>query len=103
MTKTESTWAARVEAWRASGETSPVFCKGKGFSPGGLRYWASRLDLGAQGAPGQEVRLARVVRAAAPAAETPIVIEVGNARLGVRRGFDPGALRAVLDLLGGDR
>jgi hypothetical protein len=103
MTENESKWAARVEAWRASGETAPVFCKGKGFSPGGLRYWASRLGLGGQGVPGKPVRVARVVRAPAPAAETPLVIEVGSARVGVRRGFDPEALRAVLEVLGGRR
>jgi hypothetical protein len=45
------------------------------------------------------------VRAPKPVqtAETPILIEVGGARLGVRRGFDPETLRAVLDLLGGRR
>jgi hypothetical protein len=35
--------------------------------------------------------------------ETPILIELGTARLGVRRGFDPETLRAVLDVLGGGR
>jgi hypothetical protein len=101
MTETETTWAGRVEAWRASGETAPVFCKGKGFSPGGLRYWASRLG---KTGPGKDVRLARVVRGrATETAETPILIEVGVARVGVQRGFDPEALRAVLEVLGGRR
>jgi hypothetical protein len=51
------------------------------------------------------VRLARVVRAArpAPAPETAVVIEVGAARLSVRRGFDRGVLGAVLEVLGGGR
>jgi hypothetical protein len=51
------------------------------------------------------VRLARVVRRAGPAeaVETPIVIEVGSNRVGVRRGFDPAVLGAVLDVLGGGR
>jgi hypothetical protein len=39
----------------------------------------------------------------AEAAETPILIEVGVARVGVRRGFDREALRAVLEVLGGQR
>jgi hypothetical protein len=105
MTETETKWDARVEAWRTSGQSAPVFCKGKGFSPGGLRYWASRLGKGAQGAPGSEVRLARVVRGrrAIAVEETPILIEVGVARVGVRRGFDPEALRVVVDVLGGRR
>jgi transposase len=150
MTENESRWAARVEAWRTSGETAPDFCQGKEFSPGGLRYWASRLKRGVQGAPRKrvhgarvarrlpmaeateaskevrgarvvrrpplaeatetpkEVRLARVVRgrrmAEAPkTTETPILIEVGHARVGVRRGFDAASLRVVLDILGGGR
>ena len=105
MTETETKWAERVAAWQASGQTAPAFCKGNDFTPSGLRYWASRLAKANQGAPAKEVRLARVVRASQPAEamETPIVIEVGAARLGVRRGFDPEALRAVLDVLGGGR
>jgi hypothetical protein len=105
MTETRTKWAERVADWKASGETAAAFCKGKDFSPGGLRYWSSRLRKGEQGAPRPEVRLARVVRGARPAttAETPILIEVGAARLGVHRGFDPETLRAVLDVLGGGR
>jgi hypothetical protein len=109
MTETESKWATRVAGWRASGQTAPSFCVGKEFKPGGLRYWASRLGKaggGAVGAAAKGVRLARVVRASRSVeavVETPILIEVGTARLGVRRGFDPGALRAVLDVLGGGR
>jgi hypothetical protein len=105
MTKTESKWAARVASWRASGETAPVFCVGKDFKPGGLRYWASRLHKVVEPVQAQEVRLARVVRGPRPllVEETPITIELGAARLGVRRGFDPEALRAVLALLGGSR
>jgi hypothetical protein len=34
-------------------------------------------------------------------AETPIMLEVGGVRVGVRRGFDRGALRELLDVLGG--
>jgi hypothetical protein len=106
MTETESTWATRVAEWRASGQKAPAYCKGKGFTPGGLRYWASRLARSGQSAPSGGVRLARVVRSArpsVPAGETPILIDVGAARLGVCRGFDPETLRAVVDLLGGGR
>jgi hypothetical protein len=105
MTETESTWATRVQEWRASGLSAPAFCKDKGFCDSTLRYWASRLRKGQAGGRAAEVRLARVVRAGArpELGETPIVIEVGGARLGVRRGFDAGTLRTVLDVLGGPR
>jgi hypothetical protein len=135
MTETETKWAARVEEWRSSGETAAAFCKGKDFSPGGLRYWSrrlrkrassgegstervirvaavskseTRLRRGREAAPAPgprsgEVRLARVVRSAASEAETPIVIEVGSARVGVTRGFDAATLRSVLAVLGDGR
>lgn len=105
MTDTESKWAARVAEWRASGKSAPEFCKGKDFSPHGLHYWSSRLRKAEQGERGPAVRLARVVRQPRPAeaTETAIVIEIGKARLGVRRGFDAEVLRAVLELLGGGR
>lgn len=112
-----------MKEWRTSGETASVFCTGKEFSAGGLRYWASRLGRdqgvprkrerpavarGPQGAAMEtpkQVRLARVERGPrrVEVTETPIVIEVGQGRVGVRRGFDAASLRVVLDLLGGGR
>ena len=102
MTTTQTKWAARVAAWRSSGQTAPAFCKNKEFSPGGLRYWSSRLG---RGEAVSEVRMARVVRAV-PALDpitSTIVVEVGGARVAVQRGFDPEALRAVLAMLGETR
>jgi transposase len=102
MTTTQAKWAARVSAWRSSGQSAPEFCRNREFSPGGLRYWASRLG---RGEVVDEVRMARVVRAV-PALEPvirPIVVEVGGARVAVQRGFDPDTLRAVLALLGESR
>ena len=102
MTGTETKWAERVAEWKASGQTASAFCKDKDFSASGLRYWASRLGKAEQGEAKPEVRLARVVRGtrSGEAGETPILIEVGGARLGVRRGFDPETLGAVLEVLG---
>jgi hypothetical protein len=99
MTATEAKWAARVEAWSKSGESATGFAEGKEFSASALRYWKSRLRRMERGR--DEVRIARVVRTApAAAVDTPIVVELGRARIGVRRGFDGETLRAVLELLG---
>ena len=38
---TEEKWSERVTGWRSSGLTAAKFCAGKGFTEGGLRYWAS--------------------------------------------------------------
>ena len=99
---TRAKWAERVAAWRASGETAPAFCAGKGFEPSTLRFWASRLgSLQRREAP-REVRIARVTRSVpAPDVDSPIVVELGGARVGVRRGFDRDVLRAVIEVLDG--
>jgi hypothetical protein len=49
--------------------------------------------------------MVRVVRAPAvtEAVDAPLVIEVGRVRVGVRGGFDPQVLRAVVEALGGER
>lgn len=105
---TEAKWTARVKAWRASGQSVAVFCAGKPFKANTLRHWSSRLGaVGVEGAESVElgeIRMARVVRAAAsaePERETAIVLDVGCVRVEVRRGFDAGALRGVLGVLGG--
>lgn len=105
---TEAKWTARVKAWRASGQSATEFCTGKPFKANTLWHWScrlgpSRVETGAE-AGGGEVRLARVVRASVmpeERRETAIVLEVGHVRVEVRRGFDPGALRGVLGVLGG--
>jgi hypothetical protein len=100
---TEAKWEARVDGWRRSGLSATAYSKGKDFTAGGLRYWASRLgrvehERGGKG----PVRLARLVRTDAGAdLDTPIVLEVGGVRVGVRRGFDRDTLRSLLEIVGG--
>ena len=95
----ESKWAARLAAWRGSGQSAARFCADKDYSEGTLRYWASKLRDVSPGRP--EVRIAKVVPASmATEAETPIVLEVGGVRVALRRGFDRDVLRHVLDALG---
>jgi hypothetical protein len=105
-------WERRVAAWKASGLSSEVFCKGKPFTAGGLRHWAHRLRQ----KPGDTtrrpvIRIGRVVRRATLAARPPmvspggeetlsaIVVELGAARVAVRPGFDQATLAAVLEVL----
>lgn len=92
---TEAKWAARVKAWRESGESAETFAAGKGFAAGTLRWWASELARRERGA----VPIARVVRR--EATEAAVAIEIGGARIAVRSGFDPALLRDVIVALGG--
>src|SRR5512143_2175937 len=95
-------WAKRVAQWKSSGLTSRVYCKGKPFTAGGLRYWACRLR--GEGQPGRApVRVARVVRVSQLRSASPdqpvasgvmpaLVVELGAARIAVRPGFDRATL-----------
>ncbi len=116
----QALWAERVAAWQASGVSSYAFAEGRGFTAGGLRYWASRLRReAAEARPPRSVRLARVLRSAgsgstASAAaslpteasqadevvvESPVVVELGGTHVAVRRGFDRATLAAVLEVV----
>jgi hypothetical protein len=109
MTETETKWAGRVSEWRQSGKAAEEFAEGRGFEASTLRFWASRLKK-VKAEPGGNppvVRLARVVRRSrlplVDGADAGVVVEVGRARVTVRRGFDPSVLREVLDALQGGR
>jgi hypothetical protein len=111
-------WARRVGEWQRSGLTTAEFCAGREFTAGGLRYWTHRLRKeGAAPAPASTtvVRVARVRRVptvakeklegaqlvgpSAPAGETPIVVELGAARVSVRSGFDRATLASVMEVI----
>jgi hypothetical protein len=127
MSVTAEKWAKRVAEWRESGLTSVRFCEGRGYSPGGLRHWAYRLAHGdgkmpkalkKPKAPKTSIRMARVLRAPRSVAlavagraagsavdasvslvEAALAIELGTARVLVRRGVDAVTLATVVDVL----
>lgn len=95
---TEDTWAKRVEAWRASGETADAFAQGKGYEGSTLRWWSSRLGRASR------PRFLRLVpKARAVQVDAGLVVEVGHARVHVKAGFDTKLLAEVVAALGGDR
>ena len=101
-----ATWAKRVVDWRGSGLTSEQFCAGRDFTAGGLRNAAHLVDREARGRKAPALRMARVLRMPAPAAQSPsstpeaaVVVELGDARVAVRAGFDRATLVSVLEVL----
>jgi len=93
---TEARWRERVRAWRASGQTAIDFARDRGFAPGTLHYWSSRLG---PDAPPTFVRLVPKTGHAPVAAD--LVVEVGSARVRVTSGFDAALLAQVVRALGG--
>jgi hypothetical protein len=111
MTATQAKWAERVREWRASDKSAEEFAAEREFEGSTLRYWASRLKSDAERALSPPTTIARVVRrrsrkprvevAGAPAMVVDqLDVVLGNARIVVRRGFDPELLRQVVTALG---
>lgn len=104
MSDTATKWRQRVAGWRASGETAEIYSKGRGFTAGTLRWWASRLRRETTSA-GPVVRLAQVIRAPSKQQdEVPrgtAVIELLDARVRimVASDTDHAVLAMVLDML----
>lgn len=96
MKASAAEWAERVRAWRESGQGAAEFAAGKDFTDRTLRWWASEFARRER----PSVKMARVVRVAET---TDVTIVVGDARIGVRRGFDPELLREVVIALAGAR
>jgi hypothetical protein len=98
----EADWPARVEAWRSSGMSAGEFCKGREYSATTLYWWSSQLKRAAARAlRGQRMPMARVMRKAdKPSAKSsPIVVQVGQARVEVTADVDRDALSVVLEAL----
>jgi hypothetical protein len=109
-----ATWSKRIAEWRASGLTAEEFCEARDFGVAGLYAWSSRLRRSGQRRTGTAVRIARVEtkRAAEVHAEvglaaatsvttggTPLVVELGDARVIIGAGVQRALLELVLDVL----
>jgi hypothetical protein len=101
MTKSAE-WAARLEAWRASGKSANDFCAEHGYSAKNLVWWSSHFRRkSAPTAKRQRVILARVVRKPREVRATPaaVVVQIGDARIEVTAEADRAALALVFEML----
>jgi transposase-like protein len=97
--RTDEERGREVEGWRSSGEGVRQYATRRGYSETTLRKWIRAAEARPWvSAPGL-VRL--VPRSAVEAGETEseLVVEVGGARVRVRRGFDAALLRGVVSAL----
>jgi hypothetical protein len=92
----------RVGEWRQRGKSPEEFAEGRGFEPSTLCFWASRLKrkLAEHAEATPAVRMAQVVRRSTPTVaardEDGVIVEIREARIIVRRGFDPTLSREVI-------
>ena len=111
---TKATWVPRIEEWKKSGKTAMEFAIGQPFTEGTLTWRARQLrreesaartrrTAGNHGKAGAQVKLAEVVRRAATARSSNLMLEVASVRICVNAGFDKGLLREVVFALQEDR
>lgn len=104
MSEAAAAWAARVSAWRASGESAPDYAARIGFAAATLRWWASELRRRGIVVPEArpQVTLARVEVKASQSrrsGSSGVRLSVGALRVDVDRDFDAATLRAVLSAI----
>lgn len=91
-----------VDGWRASGKSAARFAAGRGYCVATLLRWSRRVPrevcLAAAAVGPRFVRL-EVAGVESTRPEPELVVEVGSARVVVRRGFDGEHLRAVVEAL----
>ncbi len=113
-------WTERVRVWRASGQEAGEFCAGRDFAPSTLLHWSKRFNR--ESSPRFARVVSKVVAASTPAlasASSPVVVsesapssapasptaclilEVGDVRVRVERGFDATLLAEVVRALAG--
>ena len=91
-------WQRLVAEWRASGQPRREFAAARGVHPGTLSWWAWRLTSRDARRPRRSPGFAEVV-VVEPASYPELVVEVGDVRVRVPRGFDAGELRRLVDAL----
>jgi hypothetical protein len=97
--RTEQERWGEVERWRASGESAAAYANRHGYSRASLANWAAALKRSA--AAIAKPRFVRLEVATSSAAE--LCIEVGEARVRVKPGFNAALLREVITALGSGR
>ena len=97
----EADGRAALAAFEASGLTRAAFRRETGISTQRLKWWRHRLGAAAEPAGKIEFVPVEVTPRATVAAEAAMEIALGEIRVRVGPGFDPGALRRLLEVLSG--
>ena len=94
MMKNHEERVRHVLAWRQSGLTAAEYAEKSGVAKASLGYWSYEYDRMNRAKP--KVRLARVERSAQAHS---LVVEMGDVRIRLERGFDGALLRDAVRAL----
>jgi hypothetical protein len=95
----EADGRAALAAFETSGLTHAAFRRETGISTQRLKWWRRRLGTTAEPAGKIEFVAVEVAPRATATAEAAMEIVLGKIRVRVGPGFDPGALRRLLEVL----
>lgn len=90
-------WSRRVSAWRRSGLSAEVFCRGRGYAASTLRWYSSQLR---EPEPEPRTAMIEVVRDTT-SARGHVLVELEGALVHVPAGVDATTLATVFDALRG--
>ena len=101
--RSETEWHELVRELESSGTRAEEFARRRGVNAKTLMWWRSRVRRQARETGPAAVRLVEL-RPVAVSAPTPspggtVSVFVGGVRVGIRAGFDPATLSAVLEVL----
>lgn len=96
-------WREAVGEQRASGLSVSAFCRKRGLVEHRFRYWQEKFGKEQPGKQATVLRFARAVpKSSEPSGEGSLTLEVGQARIRIRAGFDRALLREAVRALGAD-
>lgn len=96
-------WREAVGEQRGSGLSVSAFCRKRGLVAHQFRYWQEKF---AKEQPSKETPVLRFARAvpkrSEPCGEASLTLEIGQARIQIRAGFDRVLLREAVRALGAE-
>lgn len=95
-------WQERIDACESSGLSIAEWCRRNEINASAFYQWRKRLSEVTPVSPNPDRWMQVNVRNETPVSHAPIVIRLGDATIEVSTGVNPGLLREVVRVLGGE-
>lgn len=97
-------WSQRIDEYVASGQTIAVWCAANDIKPCNFNYWRHRLRTRPEDRSNQPVKWLTLDCEIPETTEQDhvpdtIAVQIGQARITVRKGFDQGLFRDIVNIL----
>ena len=97
-------WSQRIDEYESSGQTIAVWCAAHDIKQCNFNYWRRRLRIRPEDRPNQPVKWLTLDCEIPETTEQnqaldAIGVQIGQARITVRKGFDQGLFRDIVNIL----